>query len=85
MAILGDTSYGECCVDEVAAEHVGADAVVHFGHACMTPTERLPVLFVFTVAHIDVPAMVDTLRREGIGGGELEGRSYFTTSDITKR
>lgn len=25
-----------CCVDEVAAQHVNADALVHYGHACMT-------------------------------------------------
>ena len=42
VAILGDTSYGECCVDEVAAEHVGADSVIHYGHTCMTPTQVGP-------------------------------------------
>lgn len=26
-----------CCVDEVAAQHVNADAIVHYGHACMSP------------------------------------------------
>jgi diphthamide biosynthesis protein 2 len=25
-----------CCVDEVAAQHVDADAVVHYGRACMS-------------------------------------------------
>ena len=43
VAILGDTSYGECCVDEVAAEHVGADSVIHYGHTCMTPTQVGPL------------------------------------------
>ena len=45
--ILGDTSYGACCVDEVAAKHLGADAVVHYGHACLQPTASLPVKYVF--------------------------------------
>jgi len=62
IAILGDTSYGECCVDEVAAEHVGADSVIHFGHTCLTPTQRLPVLYVFTVLPIDAQ---DLLQRIG--------------------
>ncbi|KAI7520812.1 hypothetical protein KC331_g20051, partial [Hortaea werneckii] len=31
LCILADTSYGACCVDEVAAEHVDADVVVHYG------------------------------------------------------
>jgi Putative diphthamide synthesis protein len=28
--------YSSCCVDEVAAQHVDADALVHYGHACMS-------------------------------------------------
>ncbi|KAG8961794.1 Diphthamide biosynthesis protein 2 [Tulasnella sp. 419] len=33
--VLADTTYGSCCVDEVAAQHVDADVVVHYGHACL--------------------------------------------------
>ncbi|KAG8199372.1 hypothetical protein JTE90_011832 [Oedothorax gibbosus] len=47
MFVLGDTSYGSCCVDEISAEHVSADALIHFGHACLSPTKRLPVLYIF--------------------------------------
>ncbi|KAL9127428.1 MAG: hypothetical protein Q9217_003697 [Psora testacea] len=49
LYILGDTSYGACCVDEIAAEHVNADAVVHYGRTCLSPTARLSVIYVFTV------------------------------------
>ena len=35
LVVLADTSYGSCCVDEVAAGHAGADAIVHYGHACL--------------------------------------------------
>jgi len=45
--VLGDTAYAPCCVDVVAAQHVAADAVVHFGHACWNPTRGLPVYYVF--------------------------------------
>lgn len=48
LYILADTSYGTCCVDEVAAEHVDADVVVHYGRSCLSPTARLPVIYVFT-------------------------------------
>ncbi|KAH0618697.1 hypothetical protein JD844_018119 [Phrynosoma platyrhinos] len=54
MYILGDTSYGSCCVDEVAAEHVGAEAVVHYGPACLSPCRKLPVLHVFGCEPLDV-------------------------------
>lgn len=49
LYILGDTSYGACCVDEIAAQHVDADVIVHYGRACLSPTARLPVIYVFTV------------------------------------
>ncbi len=48
LYILADTSYGACCMDEIAAEHVNADAVVHYGRACLSPTARIPVIHVFT-------------------------------------
>lgn len=53
LTILGDTSYGSCCVDEIAAEHVDAHAVVHYGRACLSPTTRLPVLHIFTTMDLD--------------------------------
>ncbi|XP_062974739.1 2-(3-amino-3-carboxypropyl)histidine synthase subunit 2 isoform X2 [Elgaria multicarinata webbii] len=43
-----------CCVDEVAAEHVGAEAVVHYGPACLSPCRKLPVLHVFGREQLDV-------------------------------
>jgi diphthamide biosynthesis protein 2 len=36
LYVLADTSYGSCCVDEVAAQHVDADALVHYGHSCLS-------------------------------------------------
>ncbi|KAI0084566.1 diphthamide biosynthesis protein [Irpex rosettiformis] len=54
LYVLADTSYGSCCVDEVAAQHVEADAMVHYGHACMSQTSRLPVVYVFGRRSIDI-------------------------------
>ncbi|KXJ86828.1 putative diphthamide synthesis protein-domain-containing protein [Microdochium bolleyi] len=62
LYILADTSYSACCVDEIAAEHADADAVVHYGRACLSPTSRLPVLHVFTrqaLDHEDVARAVE--------------------------
>jgi diphthamide biosynthesis protein 2 len=51
--ILADTSYSACCVDEIAAKHVDADVVVHYGRSCLSPTSRLPVIYVFTHHDLD--------------------------------
>jgi len=62
LCILGDTSYGACCVDEVAAEHVDADVVVHYGRACLSPTVRIPVIFVFTSKPLNVEQTIENFK-----------------------
>ncbi|KAL9709008.1 Diphthamide biosynthesis protein 2 [Leucoagaricus gongylophorus] len=61
LYVLADTSYGSCCADEVAAQHVNADAIVHFGHACMTLTSRLPIVYVFGQKPLDIQRCVSVL------------------------
>ncbi|XP_015116325.1 2-(3-amino-3-carboxypropyl)histidine synthase subunit 2 [Diachasma alloeum] len=56
--ILGDTSCGSCCIDEVAANHINADAIVHFGHACLNPTTRLPVFHILPKKDINISALI---------------------------
>ena len=58
-------------VDEVAAEHVQADLVVHYGPAALTATARLPVLFVFGKAKIDLDACIAAVCAALPGGGPL--------------
>ncbi|KIW26238.1 diphthamide biosynthesis protein 2 [Cladophialophora immunda] len=62
LTILGDTSYGSCCVDEIAAEHVNADAVVHYGRACLSPTSRLPVLHIYTTLGLETTHVVKSFQ-----------------------
>lgn len=62
LCILGDTSYGACCVDEIAAEHVDAEVVVHYGRSCLSPTARLPVIYVFTERPLVIQEVVDAFR-----------------------
>lgn len=44
---LADTSYGSCCIDEVAAEHVNADLIIHFGDSCLSLPSRFRVWWYF--------------------------------------
>lgn len=60
LYILADTSYGSCCVDEIAAEHVDAEVVVHYGRSCLSPTARLPVIYVFTSHSLDLSTVIST-------------------------
>lgn len=64
MYIMADTSYSACCVDEIAAEHIDADVVVHYGRACLSPTSRLPVIYVFTRHGLPHAHVMDAFSRE---------------------
>lgn len=59
ICILADTSYSACCVDEVAAEHADADMVIHYGRTCLSPTSRLPAIYIYTNHVLDHAAVVE--------------------------
>ena len=42
---LGESSYGECCVDEVTAKHLNPDVIIRVGDSCMTKTKDLKVYY----------------------------------------
>jgi len=55
--ILADTSYSACCVDEIAAEHVHSDLVIHFGDACLNEVAKLNSKYVLGKPEVDVDEM----------------------------
>ncbi|KAJ3343136.1 Diphthamide biosynthesis protein 2 [Gonapodya sp. JEL0774] len=57
--VLADSTYGSCCVDEVAAQHVNADLIVHYGRACLSLPAATPVLFVFGKQYLDLQLCAD--------------------------
>lgn len=60
--ILADTSYSPCCVDEVAAQHINGDLVIHFGDSCLNPVDKVKVAYVFGKPVIDKRQLVDQFR-----------------------
>lgn len=63
ITILADTSYGSCCVDEIAAEHVDAQVVVHYGRTCLSPTARLPAIYIFTLMPLDLRSVISAFEK----------------------
>ncbi|KAJ2028803.1 Diphthamide biosynthesis protein 2 [Coemansia sp. RSA 2337] len=74
--ILADTSYGSCCVDEVAADHYSADLVVHYGRTCLSLSSRIPVYYVFGREPMD-PAHCAELVAE-----KMSGRNILVLCDV---
>lgn len=44
--IMGDVTYGACCIDDFTAKALGCDFIVHYGHSCLGI-----LLFYMTCAH----------------------------------
>ncbi|XP_078729800.1 2-(3-amino-3-carboxypropyl)histidine synthase subunit 1 isoform X1 [Lampetra fluviatilis] len=63
--VMGDVTYGACCVDDFTARALGADFMVHYGHSCLIPvdiTRDIKMLYVFVDIKIDTAHFIDTLR-----------------------
>mmetsp|Transcript_14729 Transcript_14729/g.23207 ORF Transcript_14729/g.23207 Transcript_14729/m.23207 type:complete len:419 (-) Transcript_14729:319-1575(-) len=63
VSILGDVTYGACCVDDLGAQALGAQLLVHYGHSCLVPIQHtvIPCLYVFVEITIDVLHLVECL------------------------
>lgn len=63
VSILGDVTYGACCVGDLDAQALGAQLLVHYGHSCLVPLQHtaIPCLYVFVEIQMDIPHLVDCL------------------------
>lgn len=64
VTILGDVTYGACCIEDIIASNIGGDFLIHYGHSCLIPitqTVKIPMLYVFVDIHISEKHLKDTL------------------------
>ncbi|XP_077692724.1 2-(3-amino-3-carboxypropyl)histidine synthase subunit 1 isoform X1 [Eretmochelys imbricata] len=64
VVVMGDVTYGACCVDDFTARALGADFLVHYGHSCLVPidaTQGVKMLYVFVDIKIDTSHFVETI------------------------
>ena len=40
VVVLGDVTYGACCVDDLSAKAMGCELLIHYGHSCLVPIDR---------------------------------------------
>jgi len=62
--IMGDVTYGACCVDDLSSLALGCDFLVHYGHSCLvpvTPDGPIKMLYVFVEIAINVDHLCQSL------------------------
>ncbi|KAL7072466.1 hypothetical protein ACQ4LE_008127 [Meloidogyne hapla] len=64
--ILGDVTYGACCVDDFTARALGCDLLVHYAHSCLVPIQHtigIHLLYVFVNIDIQITHFYDTIKQ----------------------
>ncbi|XP_034179615.1 diphthamide biosynthesis 1 [Osmia lignaria lignaria] len=63
--IMGDVTYGACCIDDYTAKALDADFLIHYGHSCLIPIDQtvgIKVLYVFVNIKIDTLHCIECLQ-----------------------
>lgn len=63
--IMGDVTYGACCIDDYTAKALGVDLLVHYGHSCLIPidqTSGIKMLYIFVDIKIDALHFLNTVK-----------------------
>ncbi|KAK4656024.1 Diphthamide biosynthesis protein 1 [Podospora pseudocomata] len=63
--IMGDVTYGACCIDDYTARAMGCDLLVHYAHSCLIPVDvtKIKTLYVFVDISIDTTHLLASLER----------------------
>jgi 2-(3-amino-3-carboxypropyl)histidine synthase len=61
--ILGDITYGACCIDDLGSKSLECDFIIHYGHSCLVPITETCVktMYVFVDIEIDLDHLVKTI------------------------
>jgi len=61
--IIGDITYGACCVDDIDCNILECDLLIHYCHSCLIPSTKclVDVLYVFVEINIDIAHLVKTV------------------------
>jgi len=62
--VLGDVTYGACCVDDYSCDALGCDFLVHYGHSCLVPVDltKVPTMYVFVDIRFDTSHLAAAIR-----------------------
>ncbi|KAI9681297.1 MAG: Diphthamide biosynthesis protein 1 [Caeruleum heppii] len=71
--IMGDVTYGACCIDDYTARALGCDLLVHYAHSCLIPVDvtKIKTLYVFVDISIDTSHLMATLERNFSAGKRI--------------
>ncbi|PBP24996.1 diphthamide biosynthesis protein-like protein 1 [Diplocarpon rosae] len=71
--IMGDVTYGACCIDDYTARALGCDLLIHYAHSCLIPVDvtTIKMLYVFVDISIDTAHLLSTLEKNFPSGKSI--------------
>ncbi|OBT53993.1 diphthamide biosynthesis protein 1 [Pseudogymnoascus sp. 24MN13] len=68
--IMGDVTYGACCIDDYTARALGRGLLDHYAHSCLIPVDvtKIKTLYVFVDISIDTAHLLATITRNFAAG-----------------
>lgn len=63
--LMGDVTYGACCIDDYTVRALDCDLLVHYAHSCFIPVHvtKFNVLYAFVDITIDASHLLAPLQR----------------------
>ncbi|KAH3687456.1 hypothetical protein WICPIJ_001566 [Wickerhamomyces pijperi] len=73
VIVMGDVSYGACCIDDYTARSLECDFIVHYAHSCLVPIDitLIKVLYIFVTINIDEIHLINTIKRNFAEGSKI--------------
>ncbi|KAJ8919817.1 hypothetical protein NQ315_006346 [Exocentrus adspersus] len=65
VVIMGDVTYGACCIDDFTAKALGVELLVHYGHSCLVPidqTSGIKMLYIFVDIKIEPVHFIESIK-----------------------
>lgn len=71
--VMGDVSYGACCIDDYTARALDCDFIAHYAHSCLVPIDvtAIKVLYIFVTINIDETHLIKTLQKNFDKGAQI--------------
>ncbi len=63
--VIGEVTYGACCLQDYLCEAFGADLIIHYAHSCIVPLDKSPLrtMYVFVEIRFDLTHFVESIKQ----------------------
>lgn len=71
--VMGDVTYGACCIDDFTAIALGCDFLIHYAHSCLVPVDVTKIHDIHTRLLQDHGITTNTPQTKPLSKGEVLG------------